>query len=292
MSDNKELLDFLTFGYFGETYSSLAGNDTKYISRVCAMRAYQDLARTLTYKDDLKTGGRNNRKYTPEGEDIKNQFISAACEMIVNSITQKLFGCNTQESFEKAHKEICESIKEEKEYKYSDGTSYADIRKSALDNCLHYGQAQKWLNMTLKYMLLLGVEEVVKIKEFLHVPVDRFVFAAATYDLGKYFLNVEIAPVEHEEDEKAISFGRFKENDNSLKVQKVWKEHHRDIWRGMKATRRWSKLKKEDYTKFQDALRSEINKRKEYNNPEWAEITCPIDWEAKAWIEVAQRENK
>lgn len=43
---------------------------------------------------------------------------------------------------------------------------------------LTYGQAQKWINMTLKYWLLLGenkIENINKNARFFHIPIDSFV---------------------------------------------------------------------------------------------------------------------
>ena len=60
MSNTEELLDFLTFSYFGETFSELRKKKIECIARICAIRAYQDLARTLTYKKENPS--QNNEK--------------------------------------------------------------------------------------------------------------------------------------------------------------------------------------------------------------------------------------
>lgn len=44
-----------------------------------------------------------------------------------------------------------------------------------------YGQAQKWINMTLKYLAVLGHPTVAGVYPYLHVPIDSIVYAEAEH---------------------------------------------------------------------------------------------------------------
>ena len=48
----------------------------------------------------------------------------------------------------------------------------------------HYGQSQKWLNMMIKYLYMIGECTFDGIFEFLHVPLDNYVFDVAQKELG------------------------------------------------------------------------------------------------------------
>ena len=266
--NNTELLDFLAFSYFGYTYSEIADMETKSIAQICAKRAYRDLARTLTYKKP-EIGMGNNKKTMRDVEDKKSNFINSSCDMIADLIKNKLVSSPDQNSFDSNHVDICESIIEEKGYTIK-GKSFSSIREEVLDSALHYGQAQKWLNMTMKYMLLLGVEEVVAMKKYLHVPIDSYILKAAASDDSKYSL---------------VS------NTDKQNCDRKMLNKYKNI--------SWSTINKDQYTcptntditisetnnGLQDVIRRQILARK------WVDVKCPIDWEAKAWIEQAKKER-
>lgn len=109
---------------------------------------------------------------------------------------------------------------------------------------LSYGQAQKWLNMTLKNMLITGKwEEKFKgVKEFLHCPVDSFIINAAE-DLGIAVPKKSGKPSEN----KPWSKWGLDENENALANPS------------------------EEYIAFQDALRKALGK------------LSPINWEIAIW---------
>lgn len=48
----------------------------------------------------------------------------------------------------------------------------------------HYGQSQKWLNMTIKYLYILGECSFDGIFEYLHVPLDNYIMNVAQKELG------------------------------------------------------------------------------------------------------------
>lgn len=60
------------------------------------------------------------------------------------------------------------------------------IKKLYLDEGvkLTYGQAQKWINMTIKYLYMLEANSFDGVFEFLHIPLDNYVFDIARDLLG------------------------------------------------------------------------------------------------------------
>ena len=106
-------------------------------------RAFLDFSRTLFVKDE----NRKTLKQTAE------KFILSE----LNKITQIEF--NSQTEFDNFHKTICEKL-------------------IKIWSELTFGQAQKWLNMTLKYWLLFGdsrIEGIEKNATYFHIPIDSYV---------------------------------------------------------------------------------------------------------------------
>ncbi len=106
-------------------------------------RAFLDFSRTLKIKDD----NRANFKQSAE------KFIFSK----LNELTQIIF--LDQNEFDKFHKKTCEQL--------------IDIWSE-----LKFGQAQKWINMTLKYWLLLGDKRINGIEtnaKYFHIPIDSYV---------------------------------------------------------------------------------------------------------------------
>lgn len=46
------------------------------------------------------------------------------------------------------------------------------------------GQAQKWLNMTFKYLHLLEYEAIDKIYEYCHIPIDSYMLNITNYSMS------------------------------------------------------------------------------------------------------------
>lgn len=108
-------------------------------------KAYRDMCRTLRLNGDSLIGIRNK---------VDSYLYNQINELIKNSNLN-------QEFFNDWHKRICMDIK----YFYHD--RYPDFS---------IGQAQKWLNMTLKYFYVSQVDERVnQVSEFFHVPLDNYI---------------------------------------------------------------------------------------------------------------------
>ncbi len=117
-------------------------------------KAYRDLMRTIR---SFATNANNNRIKTNARICIK-EYIN---KMINSNIT-------TQEQFDILHKEACNKLIEKFEEQY-----------------FTIGQAQKWINMTCKYLHLLEYDEIKNIYEFCHIPIDSYMLNITNYQISK-----------------------------------------------------------------------------------------------------------
>lgn len=139
----KDILHFLKQLYFGDYQ--------KDCYRVSSDRAFRDFCRTIREKE--------YKNIPDEQKDAARTTVA----VFIKERIGELGKCNpTQEAFDMWHKETCEGI--QKKFK---------IAK------LGYGQTQKWLNMTCKYLLALDNEKVWNSIPYLHVPIDNIVIDLA-----------------------------------------------------------------------------------------------------------------
>ena len=106
-------------------------------------RAFLDFSRTLKIKDNKRANLKN---------DAENYLLTE-----LKCITEMEFF--NQENFDNFHKQKCEQLK-------------------LVWSELSYGQAQKWINMTLKYWLLFGESRISGIElnaKYFHIPIDSYV---------------------------------------------------------------------------------------------------------------------
>lgn len=194
----------------------------------CANKAYMDLCRTIRFKTD--------------DSNVKAEYKTKICDMLVQKydvLCNTVSDCSTesekQNVFDKEHNRICEEIIK----------TYSEISEFT------YGQAQKWLNMMLKYVLLIEKDSV--LKRYLHIPVDSYIMQAVGSDNQKlkYCLKLECVP------KKNGTIGKYSES----------------------SSKPWSKWSYEEYIAFQNAVRMAISKSAYHS---------PIEWENGAWIEVAE----
>ncbi len=215
------VLEFLKYAYFNIT----KGDSMNDILRKCANKAYMDLCRTIRFK-------------TEDG-NIKAEYKTKICDMLVNNydaLTDAVKSTDDKQTvFDKEHNRICEEIIK----------TYSEISEFT------YGQAQKWLNMMLKYVLL--IEENSALKSYLHIPVDSYIMQSVGSDNPKlkYCLKLECIP------QKNCTVDKYSES----------------------TSKPWSKWDYEEYIAFQNSIRTAIAES-DYNSP--------IEWENEAWIEVAE----
>ncbi len=147
---SKDIVSFLLNAYFGDLSAPL---------HVAVDSAYLDLCRTIQFK--------TVRSVT---DDRKAALRSKAVKIIEESIN--LLGKKDiidQGIFDEWHTELCRRII--LAYKDSSVPFYC-------------GQAQKWVNMSLKYLSVIMPEATASYFEFMHVPIDSKVIETAADDFG------------------------------------------------------------------------------------------------------------
>lgn len=175
---NKNAIDFLLYSYFGFGQKELSADNKNAIIMKCAQKAYLDFNRTLRFKKEHDNGSNAQLKKT---EEVKEQtFCNSMCDIVQKQIDKLLKA--DKSSFDLLHQRACEEIcsaAEGLDFLQENKNREEDNRKDK-DAVFYAGQAQKWLNMTIKYMWLLGLweDELGKLKEVIHVPVDRFIVEA------------------------------------------------------------------------------------------------------------------
>ena len=144
--DDSDILEFLKFSYFGNLKDPI---------EVASNRAYRDMCRTI------KFNGLSEENRLKLRKKVKDDFKTE-----IDNLTLKIQG-----DFDKWHEQLCKKIIDE-------------YKKSKIQ--LSYGQAQKWVNMTIKYLYILEVEGYTfdSIFEDLHIPIDNYVFDAVEKELG------------------------------------------------------------------------------------------------------------
>jgi hypothetical protein len=131
----------------------------------CAEKAYKDLSRTMKYNNDNPN---KDREVDKKHESDKASYKKSINDLIVKSI-DALLGDDT-EDFDTWHEKTCNEI-------IKSSNTNTIIKK----NEFYYGQAQKWLNMTFKNMLLVDElnQKITTVEKLLHVPIDNFILDVA-----------------------------------------------------------------------------------------------------------------
>lgn len=106
--------------------------------------SYRDLCRTIR-------GFSQNIKH----DDIFANACNIIYQEVLFILTQNI---NSQIEFDKWHKKCCDKLIEAFESQE-----------------FFYGQAQKWINMCLKYLSMLEHSMVEKQYEYFHVPIDNYI---------------------------------------------------------------------------------------------------------------------
>ena len=162
--DEKDIFEFFKYSYFGNLKDPI---------EAASNRAYRDMCRTLNFdilpKIDKDTTISNLKK------DVNFIFKKEIPIIIEGSIT-------SQKEFDTWHHGLCDNIIEKckkiEKYKKTDNDKKEKIQ-------LTYGQVQKWVNMTIKYLYILEVEgySFDNIIMWLHIPIDNYIFDAVEKEL-------------------------------------------------------------------------------------------------------------
>lgn len=218
---NDKLFNFLCEWYF-DTKQSLES-----CTEICAIKAYPDMARRTL---DWDKNTHEETKISWRDKVAKNVLVPRIVDLLAPNVS-------FNESFNEWHKNVCYEIIKHKHENLS---------------VLYIGQAQKWLNMTLKNMLVHVTADWYKnldeLRKDLHVPVDTYVMEAAYSQLG-------IRTLENGSG-KLLADAKLSDGNNKFA---------------------WSKIKSyELYFAFQEKIIKVIRQREDYS--------CPIDWEFDAWL--------
>ena len=170
--ENKNLIDFLVYSYFGIVPNDLYNNLYKtndyddYCVRKTIMKAYADATNQGAYNTLFK-------KDHPNIETLRNDSAEAkknGAKFIFEAV--KKMPCSNEGEFNAWHEDLCTGIVKE----------YENVKDN--EPFFSYGNAQKWVNMTLKYIFLLNKycgeygKKVVYIKKYLHIPLDSYIISA------------------------------------------------------------------------------------------------------------------
>ncbi|WP_379822502.1 hypothetical protein [Lacticaseibacillus paracasei] len=136
------------FEFLKGTYFNFVEDNIVAASR----RAYRDMNRTLRLNgaNSLILRDKIDNLLKTRFEGLKDQNI------------------NGQDDFDECHKALCDEM----------------ISICTLGNGLTYGQAQKWLNMTVKYIYIIQGGDVFGIIKYAHIPLDNYIFKALQKNLG------------------------------------------------------------------------------------------------------------
>lgn len=119
------------------------------LKEAAANRAYRDMCRTIRFNGLC--------------EETRLELKKEVNSELITKIE------NIKDNFEIWHKEACGLIIEKYE-------------KHGIE--LTYGQAQKWVNMTIKYLYILNEHTFDNVFDFLHIPVDNYIFKVVKEKLG------------------------------------------------------------------------------------------------------------
>lgn len=223
-----------------------------------------DASIAKAYSDATQQGAYNTLIPKGDKENLSKKAKNKGYPEIKSAI-QELLKKDSKLEFEKWHKDICEKL-------CGENGIYSDVCHAYGDDTFSYGNAQKWVNMSLKYLCILYEiykeynkesictfcdkygEKIKKYEKDFHVPVDSYIIKAV-YDKREEGKGIEL-PLK--KDEKGKKYG--------IEQYVSWSK--------------WDN-KDDEYTKFQKSLR---------NSNLLKDEDSPLDWENKEWIK--QKANK
>lgn len=237
--ENKLAYDFLLHYYFKITIDS----NYDLVCNSAVKKAYEDTVRQGAFNAIVL---QRDKELIPS---IKTSAFEKMLKILKKHLKTGKFENDWHEKWCKEIVDIFEPIKSKK-----DTLAFT------------YGNAQKWVNMTLKNMYLIAIafkfskgnldngwyDVIINNAEHFHTPLDNYVLEAALLD--------------------------FEAMENHIKVKSKKNKEYHIISDGK--TYPWSQIPNYDtYAEFQNILTNEIKKKYSKN---------PIDWECEAWVKVAQ----
>ena len=234
MKDEKELKNFLVYSYYGIVMESI--NDESehqknnpdsfndYCMKMVIIKAYGDATNEGAYNTLFK-------KEFPDIDKLK-ESSKEATKQSAKLLLEELKKLKNQNNFDAWHEELCNNIIDK----------YCEVKKDE-QAFFTYGNAQKWINMTIKYLWLFGMlPNCIKEKD-LHIPVDSFIIDALWKDHNVKF------PV--------------KEN----------KSRERDYSQPSSYVKPWSQWNYEDYQSFHKSIKG-TKYTLTWENNEWIKMSA------------------
>ncbi len=246
----KYALDFLLYSYF-EITTAIEDEDEIIVAAI--KRAYRDATnRVVAFVSEM------------DSWKMKKNIISIMKEEIIKVLKD-------EKDYGKFHKDTCTMLI----------NNYNDIVDISSGTKFTYGIAQKWINMTMKYLCviysILGKQKntekyykkVNKLEKKLDIPIDSYILESVSKvkkeNEYRYGFSIEIP-----NKEKYGGMGNYNE-EKSLP---------------------WSKWESsDDYSNFQNDVKKEINELKNKLEDK-KKFDSNIEWENLAWIEVARKRKK
>ena len=165
MSSQQALMDFLIYSYFKIIPKAIYGDSREpdystYRIKKAIMKAYEDATNEGAYNTLFKK--------TIEAGKLKQ--LKSASERAKNDSAEFLFSqiqklSALASNYEEWHKNTCEELCKK----------YSEVCLNENEPFFTYGNAQKWVNMTMKYLWLLDRLPEGLTAKSLHVPIDSFI---------------------------------------------------------------------------------------------------------------------
>lgn len=225
----KNALDFLLYSYFGFDGGTKKIEDNKNeIPKYCANRAYLDLTRTVEFKYSTSKLDKMKKKNSPQNEKDEAKAFKEGKEKLISGICESMLGdtdgkkCKNND-FNEWHEKKCEEIKEK-----MNKATYETNKFIINEESFTIGQAQKWLNMTLKYLWLLNILPDGLNEECLHIPVDSYIIEAVGAKKDNYQYGLElVSPISKSSWSSWDNYDKYMEFQNEVK--KVIKEKYNSL---------------------------------------------------------------
>ena len=173
--NNEQILrDFLVYSYFGIVPKRIYNKDSFKRQSADDYNAYCTKRAIMVAYRDATNQGAYNALFKDDLADRKDELIiesNAARKKAAEFLFDKIRALNDVSVFEQWHTGVCRGIKKR----------YGEVKQNG-NYFFKYGNAQKWVNMTMKYLWLLGLLDNTVACNELHIPIDSFIIDAMWSD--------------------------------------------------------------------------------------------------------------
>jgi len=171
---------YLLFAHYGITERDDIPKRIEKASRI----SYLDFCRRVSFQKGMAVA---------ERDKLQKKTDRLLADRIPGLLQSAKDAENGKEVFDKLHREICNDIQQL--YSCTGGLSY--------------GVVQRWLNLTLMNLVVIGsnlVDEqfpVLKARKYFHVPIDQYLLEVATCKTNRFVngLQLKSAPLRHGKEE-------------------------------------------------------------------------------------------